>query len=67
VELCKKVQDAGCRIAEVPVHHYHRTYGQSQFFNFPRVARTLLDLVKLWFELVVRKEHLKAAAQGDVG
>jgi glycosyltransferase involved in cell wall biosynthesis len=71
VELCKKVQDAGCRIAEVPVHHYHRTYGQSQFFNFPRVARTLLDLVKLWFELVVRREHLKpaprGAAPGDVG
>jgi hypothetical protein len=41
------------------VHHYHRSYGKSQFFNFPRVARTLLDLTRLWFELVVRKEHLK--------
>ena len=59
VELMKKVQDHGFRIAQVPVHHYHRSYGKSQFFNFPRVARTLLDLTKLWFELVVRKEHLK--------
>ena len=41
VELMKKVQDHGFRIAEVPVHHFHRTYGKSQFFNFPRVARTL--------------------------
>ncbi len=61
VELMKKVQDHGFRIAEVPVHHYHRSYGKSQFFNFPRVARTLVDLTRLWLEMVVRKEHLKAA------
>jgi glycosyltransferase involved in cell wall biosynthesis len=61
VELMKKVQDLGFRIAEVPVHHYHRTYGKSQFFNFPRVARTLVDLGRLWVELVVRKEHLKGS------
>ncbi|MFI5183232.1 MAG: glycosyltransferase family 2 protein [Vicinamibacteria bacterium] len=59
VELMKKVQDHGYRIAQVPVHHFHRSYGKSQFFNVPRVARTLLDLSKLWLELVVRKEHLK--------
>ena len=59
VELMKKVQDHGFRIAQVPVHHYHRSYGKSQFFNFPRVARTLLDLARLWLELVVRKDHLK--------
>jgi len=61
VELMKKVQDHGFRLAEVPVHHFHRTYGKSQFFNFPRVSRTLLDLARLWMELVVRKEHLKEA------
>jgi hypothetical protein len=59
VELMKKVQDHGYRIAQVPIHHYHRSYGKSQFFNFPRVARTLLDLTRLWFELAVRKAHLK--------
>jgi len=61
VELMKKVQDHGFRIAQVPVHHFHRTYGQSQFFNFARVARTLTDLVRLWLDLVVRKQHLSAA------
>jgi hypothetical protein len=55
----KKVQDHGFRIAEVPVHHFHRSYGKSQFFNFPRVVLTLLDLASLWRELVVRKEHLR--------
>jgi hypothetical protein len=59
VELMKKVQDHGYRIAQVPVHHFHRTYGKSQFFNFPRVSRTLVDLARLWAELVVKKEHLK--------
>lgn len=62
VELMKKVQDHGYRIAEVPVHHFHRSYGKSQFFNFSRVARTLYDLSALWFELVVKKIHLKDAA-----
>src|SRR5262249_2212526 len=35
VEMMKKIQDAGFRIVEVPVHHYHRAYGRSQFFNYP--------------------------------
>ena len=51
VELMKKVQDAGFRIAEVPVHHYHRAYGKSQFFNFRRIWRTGLQLWALWWEL----------------
>ena len=62
VELMKKVQDHGFRIAQVPVTHFHRSYGKSQFFNVPRVARTLGDLARLWFELVVQKAHLKADA-----
>ena len=58
VELMKKVQDAGFRILEVPVHHYHRAYGKSQFFNFRRVGRTLYDLIRLWVDLVIRRVHL---------
>jgi hypothetical protein len=37
----------------VPVHHYHRTHGRSQFFNFRRVFNTGVDVLKLWIELVV--------------
>mgnify|MGYP000308407049 CR=1 FL=1 len=55
----KKVQDHGFRIAQVPVHHYHRSYGKSQVFNFPRVGRTLVDLTRLWLELVPGRQHLK--------
>jgi glycosyltransferase involved in cell wall biosynthesis len=57
VEMMKKIQDAGFRIAEVPVHHYHRAFGQSQFFNFRRLFKTGRDLMLLWYALVIRREH----------
>jgi glycosyltransferase involved in cell wall biosynthesis len=62
LEMMKKIQDAGFRIAEVPVHHYHRAHGKSQFFNFRRLARTAVDVGKLWYALVVRREHDRTAA-----
>ena len=55
LELVKKLQDAGFRFAEVPVHHFHRAFGRSQFFNFPRLWRTAVQLVGLWRELVWRR------------
>ncbi|HEY5982267.1 MAG TPA: glycosyltransferase family 2 protein, partial [Anaerolineales bacterium] len=58
-EMVKKMQDAGFKFAEVPVHHYYRQYGVSQFFNIPRVVRTLFDLVHWWWRLVVRKDQLR--------
>lgn len=51
VEMMKKIKDGGFQINEVPVHHYHRAYGQSQFFNFRRILRVGRDLFKLWWEL----------------
>jgi len=65
LEMMKKVQDAGFRVAQVPVHHYHRSYGKSQFFNFRRLARTAMDVAKLWFALVIVKQHRKAARTDD--
>ena len=56
----RKVQDAGFRVVEVPVHHYHRTHGRSQFFNFRRLARVARDLMLLWYALVVRRTHQRA-------
>lgn len=53
VELIKKVQEAGFAIREVPVHHFHRSYGRSQFFNLRRVGRVGLGLAKLWWKLVL--------------
>jgi hypothetical protein len=66
LEMMKKITDAGFRIAEVPVHHYHRTHGTSQFFNVPRIARTGVDVLKLWYALVIRRAHLRRGGAADV-
>jgi glycosyltransferase involved in cell wall biosynthesis len=72
VELMKKIQDAGFGIAEVPVHHYHRAYGKSQFFNFRRLWRTGVQLIGLWRELrwpqiVGRRSHPPASKPKERG
>jgi len=59
----KKVQDAGFRLVETPVHHYHRAYGKSQFFNFRRLIRVARDLTKLWIQMVVKQQHLQPASE----
>jgi glycosyltransferase involved in cell wall biosynthesis len=64
LEMMKKIQDAGFRIAEVPVHHYHRAHGKSQFFNFRRLFKTAIDVAKLWVALVVRREHARPEPRG---
>ena len=53
LEMMRKIQDAGFRVIEVPVHHYHRLHGRSQFFNFKRVFWTGVDVLRLWVKLVV--------------
>lgn len=51
VELVHKLHRSGCIFAEVPVHHYPRTHGRSQFFTLGRVGRTVLDLLSLWLRV----------------
>jgi glycosyltransferase involved in cell wall biosynthesis len=60
LEMMKKIQDAGFHIVEVPVHHYHRAFGKSQFFNFRRIAKTGVDVLRLWYALVIRRRHRRA-------
>jgi glycosyltransferase involved in cell wall biosynthesis len=61
-EMIKKISDSGFKFQEVPVHHYWRTSGKSQFFNIRRVSKVVFGLLVLWYKLVIRKEHLKNAA-----
>lgn len=61
VEMIKKISDFGFKFEEVPIHHYWRISGQSQFFNFKRVTVVIFGLLCLWYKLVVRKEHLRHA------
>ena len=62
LEMMKKIQDAGFRMVEVPVHHFHRAYGKSQFFNFRRIFKTAVDVMRLWYVLVIRRQHRRSPA-----
>lgn len=59
LEMVKKFQDAGYKFAEVPVNHYYRSYGKSQFFRPKHLWTTFKHLSALWWKLVVKKEHIK--------
>lgn len=58
LEMVKKFQDAGYKFVEVPVNHYYRAYGKSQFFRWKHLWTTFKHLSQLWWKLVVKKEHL---------
>jgi glycosyltransferase involved in cell wall biosynthesis len=53
VEMMRKFHRAGARFVEVPVHHYTRPHGRSQFFRLPHIARSCAQLLALWVRLVV--------------
>jgi glycosyltransferase involved in cell wall biosynthesis len=57
LELMKKITDGGFTIIEVPVHHYHRAFGRSQFFNVRRIVKTAFDVGRLWLALVILRRH----------
>lgn len=64
LEMVKKIQDAGFRFTEVPVNHFFRAYGKSQFFNFKRVFRVGKDVLKLWYELVAKPKLFPKKGRG---
>jgi glycosyltransferase involved in cell wall biosynthesis len=57
-EMMTKIQRTGCNIVEVPVHHYERQHGKSQFFNFPRIFRVGVQLTGLWVRLVLLRKDV---------
>ena len=53
VELVRKIELSGCDVAEVGVHHYPRLHGRSQFFRVRSLAKTLVQLLRLYLQLVI--------------
>ena len=47
VELIAKAQKVNAHICEVPVSHYHRVYGRSQFFRLMNIIKALKGMVRL--------------------
>lgn len=54
-EILAKVWRRGYRVAEVPVHHYPRPHGASQFFCARRIWRAVRELTWYWLKTVVLK------------
>ena len=59
VEMMKKIQNAGFKIVEIPVHHYPRESGSSQFFKLKRLIPVFTGLFKQWLKIVVIKNFRK--------
>jgi glycosyltransferase involved in cell wall biosynthesis len=74
IELVRKLRDSGCSMVEVPVHHYARAYGTSQFFKPQRIARALSGVARWYVRLVLlgdqkrqARDYARRAADSDVG
>ncbi len=58
LEMVKKIQDRGLTFSEVPVHHFERAGGRSQFFRPRSLIRTFREFtIQLW-QLEIKKSLL---------
>src|SRR5450830_545380 len=57
VEMISKFTARKARFVEVPVTHYYRVSGKSQFFNFKRIFKTGVHLIKLWYWVRIKKQY----------
>ena len=55
VEMARKFDDAGFRMTEIPVSHYPRLHGRSEFFRVRHLAHTLSGLVRVWWTLLAAR------------
>jgi glycosyltransferase involved in cell wall biosynthesis len=53
VEMIKKFESRSCRTVEVPVHHYSRRYGNSEFFRLKHLRRIFGQLFVVWYKLIL--------------
>jgi glycosyltransferase involved in cell wall biosynthesis len=55
VEMARKFDAAGFRMTEIPVSHYPRLHGRSEFFRFRHLSHTLKGLIRIWWNLVLSR------------
>jgi glycosyltransferase involved in cell wall biosynthesis len=61
IELVRKLRDSGFRMVEVPVHHFPRMYGTSQFFKPKRIIRAIRAFAVWYVRLVLLREQKRHA------
>ena len=57
VEMMCSFKRVGARFTEVGVGHYHRPHGRSQFFRIPMISRSAVQLLQLWWRLIIRRDY----------
>ena len=62
VELVRKLRDSGRQMTELPVTHYARAYGSSQFFQPARIARAVQGVLRWYVRLVLLREQKRRVA-----
>ncbi len=55
LEMVKKLQSRGFTFAEVPVHHYERKSGSSQFFRPRHLVKMSSELTTQWWKLEAKE------------
>jgi len=58
VEMAKKFDEAGFRMVEVPVSHYPRLHGRSEFFRFRHLVHTFRGLARIWWKTTISSRLL---------
>jgi glycosyltransferase involved in cell wall biosynthesis len=61
VEMVRKLRDCGRSMIELPVTHYARAYGTSQFFKPARIVRAVQGVAKWYVKLVVLRQQKRRA------
>ena len=59
-ELFAKAAKKGYKIKQIPVSHFPRTYGNSSSFNIFFILRSILELMELWWNIVLRDKFFYA-------
>jgi len=63
-EILAKVHERGYRVVQVPVHHYPRPHGRSQFFCPRHLGWAILELFIMCFKRVVSNRDLAGPGRG---
>jgi glycosyltransferase involved in cell wall biosynthesis len=61
VELVHSLEQRGIKVAEVPVHHFPRLNGRSEFFRIKSLVRTFQQLCELFGRRVIEPQLAKGA------
>lgn len=59
VEMMHKMGEGKYKVKEVPVNHYPRLYGESQFFNYRSIQKSLKNFARGWWELIILEKIMR--------